>query len=124
MLEVGSAADDVALLAAELVGPTGIVIGVDNRPAILQIARTRAQAARFTQVSFVEGDLTDLAFSEDFDAVVGRYILHHVRDQVLVLRQLVGSQTGYESTFDLGEWMRREKTGLAHPFKLKPLAHV
>jgi hypothetical protein len=31
---------------------------------------------------------------------------------------------GYESTYDLGEFMRRKKTGLAHPFKLKPLAHL
>jgi hypothetical protein len=30
----------------------------------------------------------------------------------------------YESIYDLGEFMRRKKTGLAHPFKLKTLAHL
>jgi SAM-dependent methyltransferase len=89
VLEVGSGAGDVALLAAELVGPTGTVLGVENNPAILQTARARAQAARLMQVSFVESDLTALVLSDTFDAVIGRYILHHLRDPVLVLRQLV-----------------------------------
>jgi SAM-dependent methyltransferase len=89
VLEAGSGAGDVTLLAAELVGPSGRVIGVENNPAILETARARAQAAGFTQVSFVESDLTTLVLDDTFDAVVGRYILHHLRDPVLVLRQLV-----------------------------------
>ena len=39
VLEVGSGAGDVALLAAELVGPSGTVIGVDSNQAILETAR-------------------------------------------------------------------------------------
>jgi len=89
VLEVGSGATDVAMLAAGLVGPSGMVIGVENNPAILEIARARAQAARLTQVSFVESDLTALVLDDTFDAVEGRHILHHLRDPVLVLRQLV-----------------------------------
>jgi SAM-dependent methyltransferase len=58
VLEVGSGAGDVALFAAELVGPSGRVIGVENNPAILETAR--AQAARLTQVSFIESDLDSL----------------------------------------------------------------
>ncbi len=89
VLEVGSGAGDVTLLAAELVGSSGTVIGVENNPAILETARARAQAAGLTQVSFVESDLTGLVLDDTFDAVVGRYILHHLRDPVLALRQLV-----------------------------------
>jgi SAM-dependent methyltransferase len=62
---------------------------VDSNPAILETARVRARAARLMQVSFIESDLTALALSDHFDAVIGRYILHHLRDPVLVLRQLV-----------------------------------
>jgi ubiquinone/menaquinone biosynthesis C-methylase UbiE len=40
-------------------------------------------------VSFVESDLTDLVLDDTFDAVVGRYILQHLRDPVLALRQLL-----------------------------------
>jgi len=89
VLEVGSGAGDVAMLAAELVGPSCTVIGVENNPAILEIARARAQAARLTQVSFVESDLTALVLDDTFDAVVGRYILQHLRDPVLALHRLV-----------------------------------
>ena len=89
VLEVGSGAGDVTLLAADLVSPTGTVLGVDNNPAILATARARAQAARLPQVSFVESDLTNLVLDDTFDAVIGRYILQHLRDPVLVLHQLV-----------------------------------
>jgi SAM-dependent methyltransferase len=89
VLEVGSGAGDVALLAAELVSPSGTVIGVENNPALLETARASAQAARLTQVSFIESDLTALVLDDTFDAVVGRYILQHLRDPVLALRQLV-----------------------------------
>jgi SAM-dependent methyltransferase len=89
VLEVGSGAGDVALLAAELVGPSGTVLGVENNPAILATARARVHVARLPQVSFVESDLTALVLDDTFDAVVGRYILQHLRDPVLVLRQLV-----------------------------------
>jgi len=44
ILEVGSGAGDVALLAAELVGPEGEVVGVDVNGAALEIARGRAQS--------------------------------------------------------------------------------
>ena len=48
VLEVGSGAGEVALLAAELVGPSGRVIGVDSNPAILETARVRTLAAGLT----------------------------------------------------------------------------
>jgi ubiquinone/menaquinone biosynthesis C-methylase UbiE len=89
VLEVGSGAGEVSLLAAELVGPSGTVIGVENNRAILEIARARSQAAKLTQVSFVESDLTDFVLDDTFDAVVGRYILQHLRDPFLALRQLL-----------------------------------
>jgi ubiquinone/menaquinone biosynthesis C-methylase UbiE len=69
VLEVGSGAGDVAMLAAELVGPTGRVLGVENYPAILETARARVQAARLTQVSFAESDLTALVLDDTFDIV-------------------------------------------------------
>lgn len=90
VLDVGSGAGDVALLAADLVGPTGTVVGVESNPAILDIAQARVQEAGINTVSFVEGDLTRLQFDTDFDAVVGRLILQHLSDPVAALRHLVG----------------------------------
>jgi SAM-dependent methyltransferase len=89
VLDVGSGAGDVALLAADLVGPTGAVVGVESNPAMLDIAQARAQDAGLTTVSFVEGDLTQLQLDTAFDAVIGRCILQHLGDPVAALRHLV-----------------------------------
>src|SRR5438105_11913962 len=48
VLDVGSGAGDVALLVAELVGPVGQVVGVDTNAHILDVARSRVQAAGWT----------------------------------------------------------------------------
>jgi predicted RNA methylase len=45
VLDVGSGAGDVALLAADLVGPSGRVVGVDRNAEILETARERAATA-------------------------------------------------------------------------------
>jgi cyclopropane fatty-acyl-phospholipid synthase-like methyltransferase len=42
VLDLGSGTGDVAMLAAELVGPTGRVVGVDSNAAIISTARARA----------------------------------------------------------------------------------
>src|SRR5947209_19663893 len=55
VLDVGSGAGDVALLVADLVGPQGAVIGVEQDPGVLRTARDRAGAAGLAQVSFVAG---------------------------------------------------------------------
>jgi len=61
VLDVGCGAGDVSLLAAEFVGKTGSVLGVDNNPSVLQMAQTRVQQAGITQVSFLTADIGDLA---------------------------------------------------------------
>jgi ubiquinone/menaquinone biosynthesis C-methylase UbiE len=86
VLDVGSGAGDVALLVAELVGPTGCVVGVDTNVAILETARARTHAAGLTNVSFVEGDLRTVALDDDFDAVVGRLILLYLGNPAEALR--------------------------------------
>ena len=86
VLDVGSGAGDVALLAAELVGPTGAVVGIDTDGSILEVARRRVRAVGWRNVTFVEGDVRTATDLEMFDAVVGRFILFWVRDVVEVLR--------------------------------------
>lgn len=89
VLDVGSGAGDVALLAAELVGSTGLVVGVDSDPAVLETARVRARAAGLTQVSFITGDMRSVALDRDFDAVIGRNVLMYVADLADTLRTVV-----------------------------------
>lgn len=89
VLDVGSGAGDVALLAADLVGPTGSVVGVDQDPEVLETASARAEAAGLTKVSFYSGDLRENVPEGDFDAVVGRLVLLYVPDPARMLRELV-----------------------------------
>jgi ubiquinone/menaquinone biosynthesis C-methylase UbiE len=89
ILDVGSGAGDVALLLAELVGPGGAVIGVDMNPTILDTARERVRAAGWTNVTFLGGDVRSIGLDNDFDAVVGRWVLMHLPDPVAVLHQLL-----------------------------------
>jgi SAM-dependent methyltransferase len=89
VLDVGSGAGDVALLAAELVGPTGSVLGVDQDPEVLETASARAEASGLTNISFHAGELRYAVHGDDFDAVVGRLVLLYVPDPAGTLRGLV-----------------------------------
>jgi ubiquinone/menaquinone biosynthesis C-methylase UbiE len=89
VLEVGSGAGDVAIAAARLVGPSGVVAGVDRNGAILATARRRAAEADLANLTFVEADLREIPVDGAFDAVVGRFVLLYVADPAEALRGLV-----------------------------------
>ena len=57
VLEVGCGAGDVSMLAAELVGSAGSVVGIDRNAQVLAIARERAQMAKFGQIDFKEASI-------------------------------------------------------------------
>lgn len=86
VLDAGSGAGDVALLAGELVGPEGSVVGTDVNPAVLAVARERALAAGFHWVTFVEGDCVEVSKQGEFDAVIGRLVLIYQPDPAAALR--------------------------------------
>lgn len=92
VLDIGSGAGDVALLLADLVGPTGEVVGVEIAPESIAFATERVRAAGLeSTVRFVPADLRDLALDEaPFDAVVGRWVLMYQPDPVALLRRLAG----------------------------------
>jgi SAM-dependent methyltransferase len=87
VLDVGTGAGDVARLAAEIVGPTGRVVGLDQDPRILRTAFARAQSAGLDNVSFVAGDCREPP-AGPFDAIVGRLVLMYVADPAGALRGL------------------------------------
>jgi len=89
VLDIGSGAGDVALMLADMVGPRGRVVGVEMNPVIVETARARADSSALANVSFVVGNALEADLGQDFDAVVGRWILMHVDDPTALLRQLV-----------------------------------
>jgi ubiquinone/menaquinone biosynthesis C-methylase UbiE len=94
VLDVGTGAGDVALLAASLVGRDGTVVGIDVNAELIETARARAAAAGFEQVSFVVGDAGSVELDRDFDAVVGRCVLFFAREPAALVRRLTGCVRG------------------------------
>lgn len=90
VLDVGSGSGDVALLAADLVGPSGEVIGTDRASDAVNRATARARARGITNVKFLEVDPAELRLDRPFDAVVGRLILMYYPDPVVALRKFAG----------------------------------
>jgi ubiquinone/menaquinone biosynthesis C-methylase UbiE len=90
VLDIGSGAGDVALMAATFVGPTGAVVGVDMNPEILETARRLAREAGLSNVTLVAGDIREeFALDGEFDALVGRIVLAYLADPAPALRRLL-----------------------------------
>lgn len=78
-----------ALPAAELVGESGSVTGVDLAEKLLELAREKAKVRGIRNASFYWGDMTDLEFpSGSFDAVVNVFGVFFVPDMVAALKEM------------------------------------
>ncbi len=85
-LDLGCGAGDVSMLAAELVGPEGSIVGIDRSQEVLDVAKERAREAGLRQISFVQASIEAFSAREPFDLVIGRYILLHQSEPVTLLR--------------------------------------
>jgi SAM-dependent methyltransferase len=89
VLDIGCGPGEVSLIAADMVGATGSVLGVDASADMLQVAKARAQTAGYAHVSFIAADLRTLTLGQQFDALVGRFILMHLPEPEAVLHHLI-----------------------------------
>jgi ubiquinone/menaquinone biosynthesis C-methylase UbiE len=88
VVDVGCGAGDVALLAAEIVGPRGSVTAIDRSPEALALAEYRAGQMNLGNISFLEADLNEYQSDMPIDAVVGRLVLLYQKDPAATLRHL------------------------------------
>ena len=89
VLDVCSGSGASVLPAAETVGPSGSVVGIDLADNLLAHARAKAHARGLANVEFRTGDLLDLKLPhEAFDAVVCVFGIFFVPDMPLGLREL------------------------------------
>jgi len=88
VLDVGSGAGHVAFLAADLVGGSGEVIGVDLAPAAIEVARSRTAAQSLANVTFLQVNPAAMSFDRPFDALIGRYVLQFQKDPAAALRAM------------------------------------
>ena len=92
VLDIGSGIGDVAMLAAEIVGPNGRVVGIDKDPSFLEHARRRAvENGCAPWVTFEQAEVDAFTTSDRFDALVGRYILLYLPDPAATLARLLQS---------------------------------
>ena len=105
VLDVGSGAGDVAFLAAELVGPTGEVVGTDRSLPAVAAAAEGAKTRGLQNVAFVLGDPSTLSLGRPFDAVVGRYVLMFSDDPVKMLKGIAAHiRPGGIMAFHEADW--------------------
>lgn len=76
VLDLGSGTGYPALLAAQVVGPQGSVIGIDVAESMLAVAGRKAKTLGLANVTFHADDVTTLPFGAgSFDAVTSRFCL-------------------------------------------------
>jgi ubiquinone/menaquinone biosynthesis C-methylase UbiE len=89
VLDVCCGAGASALPAAEAVGPTGNVIGVDLAKNLLMSARAKAVQRRLGNIEFEVGDMLSMRFPPaSFDAVVCVFGIFFVPDMAIAVREL------------------------------------
>lgn len=87
VLDVGCGAGDVAMLACEMVGPDGSVVGIDRSAEAIVVAQQRA--AGYPQAVFKAAAIEDFVDDTGFDLVIGRYVLVHQTNAVALVRRAV-----------------------------------
>jgi arsenite methyltransferase len=81
VLDLGSGGGKICFIAAQVVGPTGSVIGVDMNDTMLQLARDSqrqvAEKIGFNNVRFCKGKIQDMAIDRDaIDAFLAEHPVH------------------------------------------------
>jgi arsenite methyltransferase len=88
VLDVATGTGWAALAAAQHVGPTGRVLGVDLAPELLERARQKVATTGLTHVEFRAGDAQRLDLGDQaFDVVLCASALFFVPDMLAALRE-------------------------------------
>jgi arsenite methyltransferase len=88
VLDVATGTGWVAMAVAQLVHPTGAVVGVDLAPEMLAYARQKCVALGLPNVAFQEGDAERLDFPDQcFDVVLCASALFQVPNMLAALRE-------------------------------------
>jgi ubiquinone/menaquinone biosynthesis C-methylase UbiE len=87
-LDVGCGFGDTAQQLAELVGPSGSVLGVDASPRFIETASAEAEQAGLSNVRFEVADVEANAFVERFDLAFSRMGTMFFANPVAALRNV------------------------------------
>lgn len=77
VLDLGSGAGFDAFLAAQKVGPSGKVIGVDMTPEMVEKARANAKKGDYNNVDFLLGEIEDLPLDDhSVDVIISNCVIN------------------------------------------------
>src|SRR5580765_4238666 len=89
VLDLGSGAGTDSLIAAQMVGEHGRVIGIDMTAAMLAKARTAATEMGAANVEFVEAEAEQLPLADaSFDVVISNGVIDLIPDKDAVFAEL------------------------------------
>src|SRR5687767_2044052 len=88
VVDLGSGAGFDAFLAAQAVGPTGRVIGVDMTPQMLERSRSNAQKSGAANVEFRQGYIESMPLGDGVaDLVISNCVINLSPDKPAVFRE-------------------------------------
>ncbi len=89
VVDIGSGAGIDCLFAAQKVGPTGKVIGIDMTPEMIERARENARAAGAGNVEFRQGDAERMPVADaSADWVISNCVINLSPDKPAVFREI------------------------------------
>jgi SAM-dependent methyltransferase len=89
VLDLGSGAGTDSLVAAQMVGPEGRVVGIDMTPEMLDKARRAASELGASNVEFLEAEAEKLPFDDaTFDVVISNGVVDLIPDKDAVFSEL------------------------------------
>ena len=89
MLDLGCGAGTDTLVAAQMVGPEGSVVGVDMTPEMLAKARASAEEMGAANVELVESEAEALPFAdESFDVLISNGMIDLIPDKDAVFSEI------------------------------------
>lgn len=89
VLDAGCGTGSITAGIAEVVGPRGRVVGLDQDETLLQMARHNHGAR--SNLSFLKGDLLTLDFEPVFDIVTAARVLQWISEPLTALQRLAGA---------------------------------
>lgn len=88
ILDIGCGPGTISTSLADLVGPSGRVIGLDASAEVVEQA-SKNSTGEHENVTFQAGDAANLSFEDSsFDVVHAHQVLQHVSDPVAILREM------------------------------------
>lgn len=118
LLDVGCGSGDVSCLAAEIVGPSGAVVGVDRGDAAVESARRNAEARGLGNVTFEVAEVdrvAEIPRGDGFDALVGRFVLMHQAEPAEVLAAAARAVKPQGTVVMIESWMELIRSRHSEP---------